>query len=211
MIDPESLVSALCQRMVSDGRRRGRDPLVLARSARHHPARHLPDPAAARPHLARGPLRDRRRPRFRRGHGRPARRSIAIRTTPARGSARRSSTATSRSIARGLAHSVEAWRDGQLVGGLYGVSLGGAFFGESMFHRETDASKIALVALVERLQRAWLRAARHAVVDAPSRAVRRDRDSAPRVPAPARSGAARDVHVRLTTPRRAARTRQCTV
>ena len=54
--------------------------------------------------------------------------------------------------ARGLAHSVEVWRDGRLAGGLYGVSLGGAFFGESMFHRETDASKIALIALVERLR-----------------------------------------------------------
>jgi leucyl/phenylalanyl-tRNA--protein transferase len=54
--------------------------------------------------------------------------------------------------ARGLAHSVEAWRDGQLAGGLYGVALGGVFFGESMFHRETDASKIALVALVGRLR-----------------------------------------------------------
>ncbi len=53
--------------------------------------------------------------------------------------------------ARGLAHSVEAWREDRLVGGLYGVSLRGAFFGESMFHRETDASKIALIALVERL------------------------------------------------------------
>src|SRR5215218_1850012 len=52
----------------------------------------------------------------------------------------------------GAAHSVEAWRGGQLVGGLYGVALGGAFFGESMFHRETDASKIALIALVERLR-----------------------------------------------------------
>jgi len=51
----------------------------------------------------------------------------------------------------GLAHSVEAWRGGQLAGGLYGVALGGVFFGESMFHRETDASKIALMALVERL------------------------------------------------------------
>lgn len=51
----------------------------------------------------------------------------------------------------GHAHSVEAWRDGQLAGGLYGVSIGGAFFGESMFHRQTDASKVALVALVERL------------------------------------------------------------
>jgi len=47
---------------------------------------------------------------------------------------------------------VEAWRDGRLAGGLYGVSLGGAFFGESMFHRVSDASKAALVALVERLR-----------------------------------------------------------
>lgn len=53
---------------------------------------------------------------------------------------------------RGVAHSVETWRDGQLVGGLYGVHLGGAFFGESMFHRETDASKVALVALVDRMR-----------------------------------------------------------
>ena len=54
----------------------------------------------------------------------------------------------------GIAHSVETWRDDRLVGGLYGVHLGGAFFGESMFHRETDASKVALVALVDRLRRA---------------------------------------------------------
>jgi leucyl/phenylalanyl-tRNA--protein transferase len=54
--------------------------------------------------------------------------------------------------ALGHAHSVETWWDGQLAGGLYGVSLGGAFFGESMFHRRTDASKIALVALVQRLR-----------------------------------------------------------
>jgi leucyl/phenylalanyl-tRNA--protein transferase len=52
----------------------------------------------------------------------------------------------------GFAHSVEAWHAGELVGGLYGVSLGGAFFGESMFHRRTDASKVALVHLVERLR-----------------------------------------------------------
>ena len=51
----------------------------------------------------------------------------------------------------GFAHSVEAWQGDALVGGLYGVSLGGAFFGESMFHTVTDASKVALVALVERL------------------------------------------------------------
>lgn len=52
----------------------------------------------------------------------------------------------------GHAHSVEAWDDDQLVGGLYGVTLGRAFFGESMFSRKTDASKICLVHLVERLQ-----------------------------------------------------------
>ena len=53
----------------------------------------------------------------------------------------------------GQAHSVEAWRDHTLVGGLYGVHLGAAFFGESMFHRVTDASKVVLVALVDRLRR----------------------------------------------------------
>ena len=52
----------------------------------------------------------------------------------------------------GCAHSVEAWKDGALAGGLYGVAVGGAFFGESMFHFVTDASKIALVALVEHLR-----------------------------------------------------------
>lgn len=52
----------------------------------------------------------------------------------------------------GHAHSVEALLDGELAGGLYGVSLGAAFFGESMFHRRTDASKVALVHLVHRLR-----------------------------------------------------------
>ncbi len=54
--------------------------------------------------------------------------------------------------ARGFAHSIECWRDERLVGGLYGVTLGGAFFGESMFSRERDASKVALVHLVARLR-----------------------------------------------------------
>jgi len=53
----------------------------------------------------------------------------------------------------GFAHSVESWKDGKLAGGLYGVSLGGAFFGESMFHRVRDASKVALVHLVQRLRK----------------------------------------------------------
>lgn len=55
--------------------------------------------------------------------------------------------------ASGHAHSVECWLDGRLAGGLYGVKLGAAFFGESMFSRERDASKVALVALVEMLKR----------------------------------------------------------
>jgi leucyl/phenylalanyl-tRNA--protein transferase len=52
----------------------------------------------------------------------------------------------------GHAHSAECWRDGELRGGLYGVALGTVFFGESMFHRETDASKVALVRLVRQLR-----------------------------------------------------------
>lgn len=64
-------------------------------------------------------------------------------------------------FARGCAHSVECWREGVLVGGLYGVSLGAAFFGESMFSDERDASKVALVHLVARL-----RAGGYALLDA---------------------------------------------
>ena len=60
----------------------------------------------------------------------------------------------------GHAHSVEAWCDAKMVGGLYGVVIGGAFFGESMFHDVTNASKVALCALVERL-----RARRFALLD----------------------------------------------
>ncbi len=55
-------------------------------------------------------------------------------------------------FARGHVHTVECWRDGGLVGGLYGVSLRGAFFGESMFSREPDASKVALVHLIDHLR-----------------------------------------------------------
>jgi leucyl/phenylalanyl-tRNA---protein transferase len=55
-------------------------------------------------------------------------------------------------FAKGHAHSVEVWDDEELIGGLYGVSIGGAFFGESMFSRRTDASKVALVHLAARLK-----------------------------------------------------------
>ncbi len=54
----------------------------------------------------------------------------------------------------GFAHSVECWQNGEMVGGLYGVAIGGAFFGESMFSKETNASKVALVHLVARLHKA---------------------------------------------------------
>ncbi|MBI1867444.1 MAG: leucyl/phenylalanyl-tRNA--protein transferase [Methylocystis sp.] len=57
----------------------------------------------------------------------------------------------------GFVHTVESWKDGRLVGGLYGVALRAAFFGESMFHRETDASKVALAHLVARLRRGGFR------------------------------------------------------
>jgi len=60
----------------------------------------------------------------------------------------------------GHAHSVEAWSNNKLAGGLYGVAVGGAFFGESMFHRARDASKIALVGLVE-----YLRARKFTLLD----------------------------------------------
>lgn len=53
---------------------------------------------------------------------------------------------------QGIAHSFEAWQDGELVGGLYGIAIGQVFFGESMFHRKTDASKVAFVHLVQRLK-----------------------------------------------------------
>jgi leucyl/phenylalanyl-tRNA--protein transferase len=77
-----------------------------------------------------------------------------------RACARRTETWISEEIIRsyrdlhllGYAHSVECWLDGELAGGLYGVALRGVFFGESMFHTVTDASKVALVLLVERLR-----------------------------------------------------------
>ncbi len=61
----------------------------------------------------------------------------------------------------GWVHSVEAWRDGELAGGLYGVAIGGLFAGESMFYRERDASKVALLGLTELLERGTDPATRH--------------------------------------------------
>ena len=72
---------------------------------------------------------------------------------PAVGSTRGSEAAYGELHRLGWAHSVEAWDDDGLAGGLYGVATGGLFAGESMFHRRRDASKVVLVALVELLQR----------------------------------------------------------
>ncbi|MBI3710230.1 MAG: leucyl/phenylalanyl-tRNA--protein transferase [Proteobacteria bacterium] len=84
---------------------------------------------------------------------------------------------------RGHAHSLECWHEGRLAGGLYGVALGGAFFGESMFSREPDASKVALVHLVARLRRGGFmlldtqfvtaHLARFGAIEIPRRAYRR--------------------------------------
>ena len=117
---------------------------------RHPPARRVPRAAPAAPRRAAADFRDPLRHRLRGGHPRLAPRRAKSGRTP--GSTTRSCGSTPALFARGAAHSVECWRDGELVGGLYGVSLGAAFFGESMFSRESDASKVALVHLVARLR-----------------------------------------------------------
>ena len=74
-------------------------------------------------------------------------------TAPTHGSMTRSDASISNLARQGCCHSIEAWQDETLVGGLYGIALHGAFFGESMFSRAPNASKIALVHLVARLRR----------------------------------------------------------
>ncbi len=88
----------------------------------------------------------------------------------------------------GHCHTVEVYDGDALVGGLYGVSLGRAFFGESMFHRARDASKIALVHLVARLRAGGYRAARHPVPHRSPEDVRRDRGAAGALRQAARAG-----------------------
>ena len=101
-------------------------------------------------------LRDPRRHGVRRG----GRRRAPTRARPSRLDRRATSARRTCGCTRlGWAHSVEAWRDGRLAGGLYGVAIGGLFAGESMFHRETDASKVALVGLVGPAARRARRAA----------------------------------------------------
>ena len=86
-----------------------------------------------------------------------------------------------------LAHSVETWADGELVGGLYGVALGRIFYGESMFSRRSDASKVALAYLARQLDRWSFRLIDCQMATETPRLARRARDSARRFPAPRRA------------------------
>lgn len=144
-LTPELIVRAYCQGL-----------FPMARSRRRPIEWYRPDPRAvfdpARVHLSRSLRRTLRRQAF----------DLRVNTAFAAvldACAARPETWISPAIARvygelhalGYAHSVEAWRDGRLVGGLYGVALGGAFMGESMFHHATDASKACFAHLVARL------------------------------------------------------------
>ena len=147
-LDPETLLNAYSQGAFPMADRNGFGAVVHRGPAGNHPAGEIPrrqNAVAENPQHAGD--RDSDQPRLPRDHarlpGRSARRDLDQRRPDLR----------LRPPARtGLRHSVETWWDGELAGGLYGVSLGGAFFGESMFHQRTDASKIALVALVDRLK-----------------------------------------------------------
>ena len=107
--------------------------------------------AAAGAHRPLRPLRGSHRHRFRARRSKAAPKRSPAGASP--GSTRPSAASTAELFRKGHVHTVEAWRDGALVGGLYGLALGGAFFGESMFARERDASKVALVHLMARLKR----------------------------------------------------------
>ena len=121
---------------------------VLGRSAapRHPAARRPARPAPAGAQLPRRRLRDRRRPRLRRRHRRLRRPAGDLDQRP------RSPGSTANCTGSATRIRSRSGRTGALAGGLYGVALGGAFFGESMFSRRRDASKFALIALVARLR-----------------------------------------------------------
>ena len=141
-----------------------------------HPARRVPRASAARAHGAQHALHRHLRPRFRRGDRRL--RGAGTRSAPAPGSTRASASSIGGLFEIGHCHTVEVYDGDALVGGLYGVRLGRAFFGESMFHLARDASKIALVHLVARMKAGGYRAARHAVPHRSPEDVRRGRSAA---------------------------------
>ena len=173
-----SSAQGLCLRHLPDGGERRRPGALLDRAgtARHHSARRLPYSVAARAHGARDAVHGRGRPRFRRGDRRLRR--AAARTRAAPGSTPASAGSIAGCTSAAIATPSRSMTATTLVGGLYGVSLGRAFFGESMFHRARDASKIALVHLVARLRRRRLSAARHAIRHRSPEDLRRGRSAA---------------------------------
>ena len=146
-LEPGTLLAAyragLFPMPVDPHRRRVEDGVVLARPSWHHPARRAARQPVAAPEHA---------PTSRSGWTPASPTSCepaATRIGRAAGSPSRSSRPTPSCSGSGWGHSVEVFRDGELVGGLYGVRIERFFAGESMFHTATDASKIALVALVD--------------------------------------------------------------
>ena len=137
----------------------------------------------------------------RHGVRRRGRRRAPTPAGPAAGSPTTSARPTSRLHELGWAHSVEAWDDDGLAGGLYGVAIGGLFAGESMFHRRTDASKVALVALVDPPRDGDRPAPRRAVGDRAPRQPRRA--GGPRPSSYARAAAERALRRLAAVPCRA--------
>ena len=147
-------------------------------------------------------LHRRGQPRFRGGDRRLRRAEARPRAAP--GSTRASARSTAALLrARPLPHASRSMTATTLVGGLYGVWLGRAFFGESMFHRARDASKVALVHLVARLQGRRLPPARHAIRHRSSEDVRRGRGAAAALSQAAGSGARRRSRFRRAAARSA--------
>ena len=186
-----SAAEGLCLRHLSDGgERRGSGALLdRAGDARHHPARRL---SSAR-------------------HGLPARCAPTASPSPstatstacstaaprrcragrAPGSTRASARSTASCTSAGIATASKSTTATELVGGLYGVTLGRAFFGESMFHRARDASKVALVHLMARLRAGGFKLLRHAIRHRTSQELRRDRSAEAAISPAAGSGAHR--------------------
>ena len=150
-LSAERLMAAYRQRDLPLVRGRRADPLVVSGPSAGPLPRRAADLAAAPPDDPPGPVRDPLRHRVRPGH--PGLRRDASRSTrTAPGSRRRCSGPTSACTSWATPTAWRAGATGELVGGIYGVRVGRCFCGESMFHHETDASKVALAALVERLK-----------------------------------------------------------
>ena len=196
-----SAAEGLCLRDFPNGGKRRRPGALLdrTRAPRHHSARPVP---RTKPSCAHGALRaisPSSSTMILTGYSMAAR--SRCRAGPAPGSIPAFAISTAKLYERGDCHTVEVYDGDKLVGGLYGVSLGRAFFGESMFHRARDASKVALVHLVARLRGRALPPARHPVRHRASAHIRRGRGFAARLPQAARCRAGRRRKFRRTRAR----------